>query len=69
MAFKYYPEFQSPIVQQGEIINYTWVPIGTNTYQTKPEAEAAAQACGYYGHYDMRIIKSSWEVSEILPKT
>lgn len=68
MAFKYYPEYQAPQVQQGEIVNYAWVPIGTTVYQTKVEAEQAALTSSYHSLYDMRIIKSFWEIAQTIPK-
>lgn len=69
MAFNYYPEYYKPIVQQGEITNYQWFGIGGPVYNNKAAAVSAAEASGYYGTYDMRVIKSSWEVAETLPKT
>jgi hypothetical protein len=68
-GFNYYAQFESPIIQQGVVTNLNWTPIGTQVYNSKPEAITAAQASGVYGVYNVRIIKSSWEIVETIPPT
>lgn len=67
MPFNYYPEYYKPITQAGSITNYTWSVSGAEVYDTKPAAVAAAEAAGLTGSYEVRIIKSSWEIVETIP--